>query len=70
MLGHAAQRGWLEVAREPSFNGFQPPRQQPLAAVCPFLSKEGSAIFIFGGCRAASAAPPENPLCRRSGAER
>jgi hypothetical protein len=42
MLGHAAQRGWLEVAREPDFNGFQPPRQQPLAAVCPSLFKEGS----------------------------
>ena len=42
MLGHPAQWGWLEVAREPGFNGFQPPRQQPLAAVCPSLSKEGS----------------------------
>ena len=25
MLGHEAQRGWLEVAREPGFNGFITP---------------------------------------------
>ena len=32
-----------------ALNGFEPPRQQPLAAVCPSLSKEGSNIFIECG---------------------
>jgi hypothetical protein len=37
MLGHAAQRGWLEVAREPGFNGFQPPPTAAAGCCLPLL---------------------------------
>ena len=51
MLGRRAQRGWLGTGHQGGsfriLNRFEPPRQQPLAAVCPSLSKEGTdAVFI------------------------
>ena len=53
MLGHAAQRGWLEVAREPGCNGFRPPG-----------AATGSCLplLVQGGERRGMRGSSENPL--------
>ena len=61
MLGEA-RRGWLpQRCNSETLTAFEPPRQQQPAAACPSLSKERSAIFIFGG-----EAPRHARLLRKS----
>jgi hypothetical protein len=50
-----AQQGWLQIwsqrfdSETKTLSAFEPPRQQPPAAACRSLSKEGSgAVFILG----------------------
>src|SRR5262245_5765792 len=45
--GPRAQQGWLQASSErfdSELPAFKPPRQQPLAAACPSLSKRASQL--------------------------
>ena len=71
MLSRGPSRGGCpSVYDSETLTAFEPPRQQPPAAACPSLSKEGSATFILGrpaACAALLKIPSLGGVARRAG---